>query len=138
MIEDENSLEAIKSDWMGVELLRDKLKTSAYASRGVVGGIFPIALANAAHNLPFIHAYSVLNETLIVLGKEGNFSCKPIFLGKLLASSKGAFSWIDYETIVKGVDRRNDVAHRGDLLDRGECWHYVDAVKMELESWRLI
>ena len=138
MIEDENSLAAIKRDWNGVELLRDKLKRSAYASRGVVGGVFPFALANAAHNLPFMHAYSVLNEVLIVLAKEGHFKCKSIFLGKILVSSKNALTWIDYETIVTGVERRNDVAHRADLLERGECWQYVDAVKKQLESWQII
>jgi len=138
MIEDEDSLEAIKNDWIGVELLRDKLKRSAYASMGVIGGIFPFALANAAHNLPFIHAYSILNEVLIVLAKEGHFECNSIFLGKLLVLSRNALPWIDYEKIVTGVERRNAVAHRADLLERGECWQYVDAIKKELESWQII
>ena len=138
MIKDSGILEGIKKDWLGVELLRDKLKRSAYASRGVVGGTFPFILANAAHNLPFIHAYSVLNEVLIVLANEGQFECNSIFLAKLLDSSKNNLPWKDHATIVTGVGRRNDVAHRADLLERGECWKYVDAIKSELDSWGII
>ena len=138
MIKDHNTLEGLKKEWLGVELLRDKLKRSAYASTGVVGGTFPFTLANAAHNLPFIHACSVLNEVLVVLAKEGHFKCKSIFLGALLESSENSLTWMDYETIVAAAQRRNGVAHRADLLERGECWQYVDAIKKELGSWNII
>ena len=138
MINDSNTLSNIVKEWNGVELLRNKLQRSAFGSRGVVGGSFPFALANAAHNLPFIHAYSVLNEVLIALEKEGHFNCKSIFLGKLLEASKKELPWNDFSTIESGVGRRNDVAHRADLLERKECWKYVDAIKLELSSWGIV
>jgi len=138
MINDDDIHAGIKEDWNGVELLRNKLKRSAYASTGMMGGTFPFALANAAHNLPFIHAYSVLNEVLIALQNEGHFVCKSMFLGKLLQASENALPWNDFSTIEAGVGRRNDVAHRADLLERGECWKYVDAIKLELSSWDII
>ncbi len=134
MIQDSNTLSEIQNDWNGVE----KLQVSAFASSGVIGGTFPFALANAAHNLPFIHAFTVLNEVLITLEKEGHFKCKSIFLGKLLEAIKSKLPWCDFTTIEKGVDRRNDVAHRADLLEREESWKYVDSVKKELSSWGII
>jgi len=138
MIRDTNTLSEIQKDWNGVEILRNKLKASAFASRGIIGGTFPFALANAAHNLPFIHAFSVLNEVLIALEKEGHFKCKSIFLGKLLEESESKLPWCDFATIKIGVERRNDVAHRADLLERKESWKYVDSIKKELSSWGII
>ncbi len=88
MIRDEATLSEIKNNWNGVEALREKLQVSAFASVGTIGGTYPFALSNAAHNLPFIHAFSVLNEVLIALEKEGHFRCNSRFLGKLLKESK--------------------------------------------------
>jgi hypothetical protein len=105
---------------------------------GIIGGVFPFALLNAAHNLPFIHAYAVLNDVLERLAYEGHFTCKSIFLGELLKRSEQALRWHDFALISAGATRRNDVAHRGQLLDRGDCWKYVDAVKVELSAWGVI
>lgn len=120
MIKDTGTLSEIRQDWNGVETLRNKLHVSAFASVGMISGQFPFTLSNAAHNLPFIHAFSVLNEVLIVLEKEGHFKCKSIFLGKLLEKSEKALPWQDFSTIKTGAGRRNDVAHRADLLERGD------------------
>ena len=92
-------------------------------------------LANAAHNLPFIHAYAVLNDVLKQLADEGHFNCKSIFLGELLKKSEKVFLWHDFALVSTGAVRRNDVAHRGQLLDRRDCWKYVEAVKVELSAW---
>lgn len=138
MIKDTATLSELRKDWAGVEALRTRLQVSAFASGGLLGGVFPHTLANAAHNLPFIHAYSVLNEVLIAMEREGIFKCKSIFLGQLLAASKEILPWTDFTTIETGVARRNDVAHRADLLERGECWKYVDAIKLELSSWDIV
>lgn len=138
MIADANVLSEIRRSWRGVEILRTKLQASAFASVGVLGGRFPFDLANAAHNVPFIHAYSVLNEVLIQLAKEGHFQCKARFLGELMERSEKALTWQDYSLVHEGVTRRNDVAHRGKLLSRGDCWKYVDGVKVELLGWAVI
>ena len=138
MIRDATALAEIQQSWAGVEALRSKLQVSAFASVGVIGGSFPFTLANAAHNLPFIHAYAVLNDALKQLADEGHFACKSIFLGELLKKSEKVLQWQDFALISTGAGRRNDVAHRGQLLGRGDCWTYVDAVKGELSSWGII
>ena len=138
MITDNATLSEIQSNWNGVEALRKKLQVSAFASVGEIGGIYPFALSNAAHNLPFIHAFSVLNEVLIALENEGHFSCNSIFLGKLLRESKNSLPWQNYSEIKAGVNLRNGVAHRGDLLESNECWSYIDVIKAELLSWHIV
>ena len=138
MIRDPTALAEVQQSWAGVEALRARLKVSAFASVGALGGSFPFSLANAAHNLPFIHAYAVLNDTLEQLAAEGHFSCKSIFLGELLKQSEKALLWQDFALVSLGASRRNDVAHRGQLVERGDCWKFVDAVKAELSAWGVI
>ena len=138
MIRDPTALAEVEQEWAGVEALRTTLKVSAFASVGAIGGSFPFKLANAAHNLPFIHAYAVLNDALKILADEGRFSCKGIFLGELLKQSEKALPWQDFPSIKAGVSRRNDVAHHGILLDRSDCWKYIDVVKRELVAWGIV
>jgi hypothetical protein len=138
MIRDATVLAEIRKNWDGVEALRTSLQVSAFASVGVIGGTFPFALLNAAHNLPFMHALAVLNDVLKQLALEGHFNCRSIFLGALVEKSETALSWRDFALVSIGVDRRNDVAHRGQLLDTGECWKYVDAIKSELSGWGIL
>ena len=138
MIKDPSALKEIRDSWSGVEALRQKLQRGLFASMGSLGGIYPFFVADAAHNLPFIHAYSVLNDALEQLAKEGKFSCKSIFLGTLLAASKPAIPWADYALIESGTGLRNGVAHDGTLIPRAECWKYIDAIKVELTQWGIL
>ena len=138
MIRDLIALAETRQNWAGVEILRNKLQVSAFASVGFLDGHFPFVLSNAAHNLPFIHAYAVLNDVLKQLANEGQFTCKSIFLGELLKKSEKALHWRGFALVSAGVDHRNDVAHRGVLLERAECWKYIDAVKTELSAWSVI
>ena len=138
MIRDTDTLAEVQSGWAGVEGLRGRLQRREFASQGAIGGSFPFALANAAHNLPFIHAFAVLNDVLEQLASEGHFSCKSHFLGALLTSSEKTLPWRDFTLIRAGAELRKDVAHRGQLLERGECWKYVDAVKAELSAWGIL
>ncbi len=69
MIKDTAKLNEIQACLNGVEILRGKIQRSLFASVGILGGIFPFAAADAAHNLPFMHAITVLNEALRALAK---------------------------------------------------------------------
>jgi len=138
VIRDTNIQKEIQNSWVGVESLREQLQVSAFASQMGGGGIFPFKLLNAAHNLPFMFAFAVLNDVLEQLAIEGHFKYKNHFLGTLLNDSKNLLSWCDFALIEKGVNLRNDLAHRGQLLERKECWIYIDAIKTELSTWRII
>src|SRR5262249_579545 len=138
MIRDAVVLADIRADWAGVEAIRAKLQRSAFAAKGLIGGSYPFTLADAAHNLPFVHAFAVLNDLLEQLAKESVFTCNRRELGTLLKASEKHLPWQDFALISTGKDRRNDVAHRGELLERGECWQYIDAIKRELVAWGVI
>ena len=138
MIKDVDTLSEIKNDWNGVEALRKKLQVSAFASMGMLGGSFPFVLSNAAHNLPFIHALAVFNDTLEAMKNEGRFKCGTRNLGHLLKAAKHELDWVDYKLIKEAVSKRNGVAHRGELVPRGDCWKFIDAVKSELIAWGIV
>ncbi len=139
MIVDQKALDEAKENWAGVEALRAKLQRSAFASLGAVGGLFPFALADAAHNLPMFHAFGVLNDVLQRLALERDFGYKGRELGRLVQSSeRAALPWKNLDAIRKGIKARNGVAHKGALVPRGECWNHIEAVKSELDAWGVI
>ncbi len=138
MIADLNVPSNVRLSWLGTEKLRTKLTASAFASGGVLGGRFPFALIDVAHNLPFVQAYGVLNDVLEQLRDEGHFQCKSRFLGPLVKASQHSLPWQDFAFIDGGVAKRNDVAHRAKILKRTECWKYIKAIKVELCAWKVI
>jgi hypothetical protein len=134
MIADQAALDEIRQSWRGVEALRDKLQRALLGSFAQ-GASFVVFVADAAHNLPFVHAYAVLNDVLEQLAKEGHLRCNSIFLGALLAESKEKLPWKDFPLIKEGMLRRNGVAHR---LPRADCWKYTDAIRDQLVAWRIL
>ncbi|MEZ4863382.1 MAG: hypothetical protein R3C14_18840 [Caldilineaceae bacterium] len=138
MITDLIALQEIRSAWNGVEALRERIQVGLFATVGTGSSVYPFHVADAAHNLPFLHAYSVLNDTLQQLASEGNFNCKSIFLGNLLQASEKVLPWNDFTVIKLGAARRNDLAHHGNVLPRSDCWRYIDAIKSELTSWGVL
>ena len=138
MIKDTDTLTEIRACWNGVEMLRGKIQRSLFASAGTGFGTYPFAAANAAHNLPFMHALAVLNDVLVALAQEGRIECKSHFLGTLLDAAKSELDWVDYDAIFEAKDQRNGVAHSGELVPRGDCWKHIDAVKAELIAWGVV
>lgn len=137
MIKDKMSINSIIQSWNGVEALRAKIQRSLFASLGL-GGFPSQFMADAAYNLPFLHAYSVLNDVLLLLKKEGHFNCNGQFIGSLMNASKNKLSWINYNLVDEGRTLRNGIAHYGDILPRNDCWKYIDAIKEELINWDIL
>ncbi len=137
MISDHSALTEIRESWQGVEALRGRIQRALLGSFAE-GGSFAIFAADAAHNLPFMHAYSVLNDVLKQLEKESHFTCESIFLGSLLHASKDILPWEEFRFIKEGVDRRNHVAHKGEVLPRAECWKHIDTVHEQLLKWNVL
>ena len=137
MIADKAALVEIRQSWGGVEALKNRVQRSLLGSFAE-GGSFVIFIADSAHNLPLLHAYAVFNDVLEQLAKEGRFQCKSIFLGALLAASERNLPWKDFALIKEGVDRRNDLAHDGDVLPRADCWKYIEAVREQVVAWGIL
>jgi len=138
LIEGKTVLTEVRQNWAGVDALSEKLRRHAVGSMGLIGGRFPFVLADAAQNLPFLHAYGVLDIVLRQLEAEGYFTCARKSLGHLLAASESAFYWKAFALIDEGHKRRNEIAHEGQLLNRGDCWRYIDAIRDQLLAWGII
>ncbi len=87
MISDPIALRELRDSWVGVRQLRDKVQACLLGSFAQ-GASFAIHIADITHNLPFIQAFSVLNDVLLQLRDEGHFECSSIFLGALIESIK--------------------------------------------------
>jgi hypothetical protein len=97
-----------------------------------------IHLANIAHNLPFLHACSVLNDILEQLRDENHFQCKGRTLGALVKESEHHLPWNNFALIKEIVWRRNGLAHHSNILPREDCWRYIDAIEQELVAWKIV
>jgi hypothetical protein len=137
LIQDITVLDEIRMSWHGVREFREKLQRAVLASFAF-GGLPQPFLADAGHNLPLLHAFAVLNEVLQQLRDEGHFTCKGFFLGALMNASADALPWVDFALVKEGVARRNDVAHKGMVLPRTDCWKYIDAVETQLREWNVV
>ncbi len=137
MIQDPAILKKIQQSWEGVVSLRKKYH-AVVVSSFVFGGWPALHIADAVHNIPFIFACSVLTDVLEQLKNEGHFNCEKRTLGALVGCSKTKLPWLDYALIDELVEKRNDLAHRAELLPRDDCWKYIDAIESELKSWGIV
>jgi hypothetical protein len=139
MIQDATALAEAQKNWAGVEALGVRLEVGAFASTGVLGGAFPFRLLDAAYNLPYIHAWSILNGVLLQFAIEGHFRHSSRSIKHLVRMSRPpVLPWQDYVLIKAGITDRNNVAHRGHLLNRDECQKYIAAIKSELQAWHIV
>lgn len=137
MITDTDALTELRSSWNGVRIMREKLQAALLGSFSQ-GASFAIHIADIAHNLPFVHACSTLNEVLIQLSKENKIKCNSIFLGPLIKAGKTALPWKNYDLIDEAVKKRKEVAHKGLTLNRADCWKYINAIEEELKGWQIL
>lgn len=126
-----------QKNWDGVEALREKLKRSASAS-AMGNGLFPFTLANAVHNLPFLHACCVLDDALKGIQNSIGFTSTRNTFGGRIYGAEHKINWVKFSSIKKILKDRNDLAHDGKLLERKECWEHIDSIKAELLSWKII
>ena len=107
MIIDNQSLTEIRESWNGVRKLRTH------------DGLCPIVpgagTMNAASlmpegfwNLPFLLAYSVLDNVLTVLRDQGVFECRSWMLGKKMEASRSQLAWQNYDLVFSGKEARNN------------------------------
>jgi hypothetical protein len=137
MVTNKTVLNELRKSWNGVRKIRNKVQRSLLASHAQ-GASSVILIADIAHNLTFIHAYSVLNDVLLQIRNEKRFKCTSFFLRPLMKASKDKLSWNNFNIVMEGVERRNDIAHKGKIIPRGDCWKYIDAIEKELVSWNII
>jgi hypothetical protein len=89
------------------------------------------------YNLPFMLAYSVLEDAIDFLDVSGKIAKAGWKLGPRMEVAKTVLTWIDFALVDDGREKRNDLAHEAKLLPRKDCIHYIEAIGAELKAWRL-
>ena len=98
-------------------------------------GYVSLQIPKEHFNLPFILAYSLLDEVLSEMRNNNVFTCSTWMLGAKMNASQTILPWVDYDVINDGKDKRNDLAHNGVLLSQEECNKYISAIGIELKCW---
>lgn len=137
MIKNAAALTEIRQSWGGARMLRVRVQRSIVGTVAAGPGTAQ-ALADIAHNLPFLHACAVLTDTLAHLRDEGVFPSRTRTLGTLVRASTGALEWLDRPAVDRMVRDRNALAHRGAVLGSAECWEYFDLVERQLTAWAIL
>ncbi len=95
-------------------------------------------LRNISHNLVLLFAFSVLENVLKQLRDEGAFTERRNVLGKLMDASCSVIPWSNYNLVNDARKERNRIAHQQQIIERGKCWDYVDAIEAELVTWEIL
>jgi hypothetical protein len=143
VITDEEAREDLHQQWFEVRLMQGHLTRDLFASGAA--GSYPHGAANACFSIVMVWAYGVLHNVLRQLHQQGRVvdPARPqsTQLGILMAASRrgnNPLPWQDYDTVASGQQRRNEVAHRCLILQRGDAWAYISAIERELVGWHII
>jgi hypothetical protein len=137
MIKDSKFLKEIQEDWKGVRSLQKVIGIGEFDAVSK-GSIASITSFRVAHNLTLVFAFSVLKDILIQLRDEEYFRSERSNLGPLMNKSKKYIPWIDFDTIDKGREIRNKIAHDNEIIDAKICFKYINAIECELKAWEII
>ncbi|MDY6970370.1 MAG: hypothetical protein SVR08_17190 [Spirochaetota bacterium] len=88
--------------------------------------------------MTLLFAFSVLERTLKQLRDENVFTERLNRLKALMDSSQTNIPWQDFTLIDEAREERNKVAHDQKILERGECWRYIDGIEDELVAWKVV
>ena len=89
-------------------------------------------------SLLLVSSVSVLEDTLRQLHHEGAFVCAHRGLKDLMTASRRILPWRDYTKIDAIRERRNAIAHRGQMLVPHEGAPYLEAIARELMTWHVL
>ena len=90
---------------------------------------------NLANSLCLLFGFSVLEHALEALRAEGHFNSSSWGLARLMADSRKAIRWVDFDLVFEGKDRRDGIAHHRVWLDLKDTRKYLDAIEAELRDW---
>ena len=128
----------IQDEWDGVRSFQLRIQANLNMSGGIGVGGAPHQLRNISHNLTLLFAFSVLEKALKQLRDENVFKESCNGLKALMRSSKTGVQWKNFSLIDKARCERNKVAHDQKILERSDCWKYIDGIERELVSWNVV
>lgn len=134
MIKNQSRKQEIKESWLGIRNLQKNLRRLYVAN----GSLHMDTAPDETYNLPFVLAYSVIDNVLSELKDQGDIVCNSWMLGAKMEASRNTLPWKDYDLIWAGKEQRNQLAHDSILIDKAECVKYIDAVENELNGWGIL
>ncbi len=136
-VQDPVELAKLRESWKRVRQIQDQIaRNLASGSLGVIG--VSDQFRNLSYSVAVLFAFSVLEDTLKQLAKEGVLNSRNHGLKRLMKSSKRVLPWVDYRQVNKGRKDRNKIAHMREFFPRGKCWEYINAIEKELIAWKVL
>ena len=132
MIQDRRELRRLRQEWSGVRSIQGKIQALLNF------GFAFHELRNISHNLTLLQAFGVFGDVLQQLHDEGAFASRSTQLGSLMKASRKALPWSNYRLVDHGREDRNRGAHDSTVLERDDCWKYIDAIEHELVTWKIL
>ena len=135
MISNPTTLTNLQTEWSAVVKLHERMKLLVMATF-VGGAITAPALAKVLYNLPMLLAFDVLKNVVQAARDEGTVVWPSE--SRLWVGAKTALSWNDWDELMFGVGRRNEIAHDGKLFDSSVCLKDIANVQEQLIAWAII
>jgi hypothetical protein len=127
----------LSESWKTVRVIEAMIQAN---TGGIIFSLVPNAsgFARIPESLLLVFAVSVLEDALECLRDEGAFSSRKKGLSALMKASKSHIEWQNFDELERIRRRRNDVAHRREFLDAGQCKRDLAAIAKELLAWGVI
>jgi len=136
-VQDPVELKKLRESWKRVRQIQDQIaRNLASGSLGVMG--VSDEFRNLSYSVAVLFAFSVLEDTLKQLAKEGVLNSRNRGLKRLMKSSNRVLPWVDYRLVNRGRNDRNKIAHMREFFPRKKCWEYIDAIEKELIAWEVL
>jgi hypothetical protein len=135
MINNKTRKDEIVKSWNALRKIQNSL-TRVYLAPGC--GFINEKAPDTAYNLPFVLAFSVLDEVLSELSAQKTIRCKSRKLGAKMEASINILPWKNYGLVDDGRDKRNDLAHKAIVISKAECLKFIDAIENELKEWGIL
>lgn len=137
MIRDIQELKAIEQEWHSLRRSQGKLQVNITASFAR-GAWFLPQIADDIYALLLPFGYSVLEHVLQQMRDEGFFTCRSSQLKALMASSRSAIPWSDYQAIDAGREARNKLTHEQVIPSHADTFRILDEIERELIGLKIL
>lgn len=129
MIKDPTKLQQLRDEWKFAVSTQNRTRVTMGFYQDRADGAYFDHFLNLIHELVLTFVFSVLQDTLEQLRREGVFKCKGNALWDLMDASQSKMHWLDFAFINEGRDKRNKLVHHQEVPKREDTWKYIDALK---------
>ena len=137
MIANPSSLVTLQAEWQGVVQMRERIQNLVISTFAFDAKKSPV-FGDILYNLPLRLAFDVLKQVLLQAKDQGLIRSSRRQLGDLVESAKTSLPWIDWQRLLEGVKRRNEVLHGGKLLGDQQCLQDIADIEAQLLAWGII